>query len=80
MKQHSKLLSAFVEEIAADEPERLFAWIPNSANGEAEWIRMTYAGLAEATNRMAWWLEGALGREQKNANVLYMGYVRVSTR
>jgi hypothetical protein len=75
MKQQTKLPSAYIEEIAADEPERLFAWIPKSSNGANEWIRMSYAGLAEAASRMAWWLESVLGREKKNLNILYMGYV-----
>jgi acyl-coenzyme A synthetase/AMP-(fatty) acid ligase len=72
-----KTLSSFVDDIADDEPDRLFAWIPDLASTEC-WKRMTYNDLAAASNAMAWWLDEVLGTATRT--FMYMGYVCASSK
>jgi hypothetical protein len=70
-----KTLSSFVDDIADDEPDRLFAWIPDPAMAEC-WRRVTYIDLAAASKVMAWWLDEVLGTTTRT--FMYMGYVCAS--
>jgi hypothetical protein len=72
-----KTLSSFVDDIADDEPERLFAWIPDPATADC-WKKMTYMDLAAASNVMAWWLDEVLGTTART--FMYMGYACASSR
>ncbi|KAL4804550.1 NRPS-like enzyme [Aspergillus unguis] len=67
-----RLLAAHVDAIAATNPTRLFALIPNGTHAAAGFREVTFEDLRRAVNTMAWWLNKHLG-ESDNRTIAYLG-------
>jgi hypothetical protein len=52
-----KLLTTAVDEIARDDPDRVFAEFLEPPNLEHDVLVLTFAGFANAVDRLAWWLK-----------------------
>lgn len=69
-----RLLPHIVDERARTGYERPFALYPRSKVPGQGFKSVSYAQLANAVNRAAWWLEVSItGDEEKNRPVAYMG-------
>jgi len=69
----TKTVAAYVEDIAVNEPQRLFAWIPSSTDIDQDWIRISYSQLIDMTNKLAWWIESKVNSLNTNLSIIYMG-------
>ena len=69
----TKTVAAYVEDIAVNEPQKLFAWIPSSADIDQDWIRISYSQILDMTNRLAWWIESKVHSMNESLSILYMG-------
>lgn len=68
-----RLLPALVDEIAANEPGRIFASVPETVDIADGFTDISYHGFARAVNRCAYWLVHELGECTKQKTILYMG-------
>ncbi len=65
------LLPNAVDQIAAEEPESLYGKYPaNPTDYSAGFESVTFAQLANAANRVAWWLENEVGRGNEDQTLL----------
>lgn len=55
-----RLLPHAVDDIAHYDPSKVWAFLPNKVS--KGWEDITYESLARAVNRLAWFVEGKLGR------------------
>lgn len=69
------LLPTIIAARAAATPDRVFALTPRSSTDlEQGWAPTTYGQVGAAVDRLAWWLDGALGPAQQGAFETF-GYV-----
>lgn len=69
-----RLLPTIIDELAREDPDRPWASIPRDdydlAQGFAD---ISYAGLANAVNKLAWLIEGTIGRLDSFETIAYLG-------
>ncbi|KAK7416594.1 hypothetical protein QQX98_005065 [Neonectria punicea] len=68
-----RLLPHLVDEIAADEPDRVLYEFPASTDLNQPWVKVTARLFANAINRAAQWLEDELGRGVTSSRIGYSG-------
>ena len=57
-----RLLPMVIEQLAAEEPSKIWASIPRSDDLADGFRNITYREFANAIDRAAWWLETVIGR------------------
>lgn len=57
-----RLLPVTIDDIAREEPSRVWAMLPSRQRGQDEYQSITYSILANAINRMCWFMEDTLGK------------------
>lgn len=74
-KNPYRLIPNIVDQLARDEPDKLYAELPISHTDFASGFRpVTYAAMANAVNGVAWWLSETLGPAGANfPTVAYIG-------
>lgn len=74
-KAGQRLLPVVIDDIAHDDPDRLWALLPSREGGQDDYQSITYAILANAINRMSWFMEGKLGKPNPGTfpTVCYIG-------
>ncbi|ROW01433.1 hypothetical protein VPNG_07604 [Cytospora leucostoma] len=69
-----RLLPTIIDELAREDPDRPWASIPRDdydlSQGFAD---ISYAGLANAVNKLAWLIEGSIGRSDSFETIAYLG-------
>jgi acyl-CoA synthetase (AMP-forming)/AMP-acid ligase II len=69
-----RLVPVAVDDFAAEQPDKIFAYFPKSSNVKDGFINVTYSALARAIDRTAWWLEERLGGRSTTFETLaYIG-------
>lgn len=68
-----RLFAVTVDEIADKTPEKMFACIPRTSNLKDGFRDVTFRDFARATDRIAWWLEGLLGKSTTFETLAYIG-------
>ena len=68
-----RLLPAVVDEIAAIDPDRVFASIPETSNIIDGFKDISYRDYARAVNSCAWWLKRELGEQPEPQVLFYLG-------
>lgn len=69
-----RLIPTLVDQIARSTPEKPYFSIPNSPTSvELGFRTVTYLDIANAANRMAWWLEEKVGPSQNFHPIAYVG-------
>jgi len=58
-----RLLPVLVDELAANEPHKVFISVGRTGDAKDGFIDVTFGAFARAINRCAWWIEGTLGRD-----------------
>lgn len=69
----SRLLPQVVDDLAINDPERVFATISSSSNLEAGFRNVTMKEVASAVDALTWWLEGRIGESSTFETLAYMG-------
>lgn len=62
-----------VDRRATNIPDRTFAIIPKTASINDGYREYKYSELAEAVNKMSWWLDSELGKSVNLDTIAYMG-------
>ena len=57
-----RLMTAIIDELAISDPSRCFMSIPRTAKLEDGFRDISYASIARAIHRCAWWMESLLGK------------------
>ncbi|KAL8828592.1 MAG: hypothetical protein Q9191_002493 [Dirinaria sp. TL-2023a] len=68
-----RLLPSLIDEIAAQSPDRPWVSLPETQVMEDGFRDLSYRCLANSINRMAWWLEKAVGKSEDHETVAYLG-------
>ncbi|KAJ5578055.1 thioester reductase domain-containing protein [Penicillium hispanicum] len=69
-----RLLPAVLDEVAAEDPQRIFVSVPQVANDLAEGFEdITYGRFAQAVNKCAWWLREHVGPPSDPKTIFYIG-------
>jgi hypothetical protein len=68
------LLPQVLEQVARDEPTRIWFTIPNSPDLETGWRDITFAELNHAVNGFAKWIERSIGVGNGQGVMAYVGY------
>ena len=68
-----RLLHLTVDEIAVNSPGRIWAAIPRSTTLSDGYRDISFAALANAINRLSWFLESRIGRSKSFETVAYLG-------
>ena len=69
----SRLLPQVVDDLAQHDPKRVYATFPISSDFSQGLRDVTMLELAQAVNKFAYWLEGAIGRSTVFETLAYMG-------
>jgi acyl-CoA synthetase (AMP-forming)/AMP-acid ligase II len=70
----NKLLAHILDEVAHNDPDKLFGEIPCKPDTFAEGYRkVSYRQVANAVNAMAHWIEASLGRSTTFETLVYFG-------
>lgn len=62
-----------IDQRASDTPDRTFAIIPRTANISDGYREYKYSELAQAVNKISWWLDQELGKSVNLETIAYMG-------
>ena len=74
VSHHRQLLNHIVDCVATRKPEALYSEYPISEfSYEKGFLKITYSKLANAVNRIAWWLVKHLGRGRDYPTLAYIG-------
>jgi len=68
-----RLIPRIIDEHAEEHPESPVYSIPRTANLEDGFDNVTWLQLANAINRVAWWIEDNLGRSDTFESLAYFG-------
>ena len=68
-----RLLPSLIDEIAAGEPDKPWVSLPKTQSLEDGFRDLSYQCLANAINRLAWWLETTMGKSQDHETLAYLG-------
>ena len=70
-----RLLPVTIDDISRDTPDRVWALLPNEGKDGERYQSITFSVLANAINRMAWFMERSFGRAQPGQfpTVCYIG-------
>jgi acyl-CoA synthetase (AMP-forming)/AMP-acid ligase II len=68
------LLPQFLDDVANQEPGRVWFTIPNSPDLESGWRDITFAELNRAVNGFAKWIERRIGAGKGREVMAYVGY------
>ena len=72
--REKRLLNHIVDQLAAQNPEAVYAEYPISPTGyEQGFLSVTYAKLANAINGLAWWLHDTVGPGKDFETLAYIG-------
>ncbi|KAL8788720.1 MAG: hypothetical protein Q9213_001534 [Squamulea squamosa] len=69
----SRLLPQVLDELAANESERIYAAFPKTADLKDGFRTVTMAQMAQAVNHMAWWLKDNIGTSSSFETISYLG-------
>lgn len=69
----SRLLPMVADQLAAEDPHRIYASVARTTNIADGFRDMTILELTNAVNSMAWWLEEHFGRSNTFETIAYMG-------
>jgi hypothetical protein len=72
------LLPQFLEQVAREEPTRIWFTIPNSPDLQTGWRDITFAELNHAVNGFAKWIERSIGVGNGQEVMAYVGYERLN--
>jgi acyl-CoA synthetase (AMP-forming)/AMP-acid ligase II len=67
-------LPAIIDYRAQITPDRIFCYLPNGSELQNGFHRFTYASLARAVDRMAWWLDETLESEDSDGHAPSIPY------
>lgn len=67
------LISNQLDNLARSDPEHVFASLPQSATFADGLYDITFRTLAQAVNRIAWWLDSTLGKSTNFETIAYIG-------
>lgn len=69
-----RLVVNILDEVANSQPDKVFVKISISLTGyEAGFKKVTYSGLANAVNGLAWWLHENIGFSKDFETLAYIG-------
>ncbi|RAL07159.1 thioester reductase domain-containing protein [Aspergillus homomorphus CBS 101889] len=68
-----RLMPAVLDEVAENDPQRVFVSVPKSANLADGFQDITYGTFARVVNKCAWWIREQLGEDSIPKTMLYMG-------
>ncbi|KAI1078275.1 acetyl-CoA synthetase-like protein [Whalleya microplaca] len=68
-----RLMPSVLDELAKENPSRLFAAIPKSSDVEQGFVDITVADAARCVNFMAQWIEDRFGKSQRFETISYIG-------
>ena len=68
-----RLLPVLIDEIAASDPERVFASMPQTNDPSAGFRDVTFVHLSKAIDRCSWWVKEQLGCSNSFETVAYIG-------
>lgn len=68
-----RIISSLIDDYARETPHRCFCSLPRTTRVEDGFRDITYAILANAINRMAWWIQEKLGRNEEHETLAYVG-------
>ena len=68
-----QLIPTLIEELAENDGQRVFVSIPCTANAEDGFRDITYAQLASAIDKCAWWIEHSLQKSENFETLNYVG-------
>ena len=68
-----RLLPVLIDDIAASDPERVFASIPLTTEPSAGFRDVNFADLSKAIDRCSWWVKEQVGRSTSFETVAYIG-------
>ncbi|KAJ9664384.1 hypothetical protein H2198_000313 [Neophaeococcomyces mojaviensis] len=68
-----RLLTTVVDELAVEEPYKIFASVPKTLTVEDGFQDVTYQQLAKAINRAAWWLKTNIDKRHEFETIGYTG-------
>lgn len=68
-----RLVTVTIDELATDQPSRVFASVPRSSNPKDGFRDITFLDLSRAINRAAWWIEDTFGKSESFETIAYMG-------
>ncbi len=68
-----RIISSLIDEFARETPHRCFCSLPRTTRIDAGFCDVTYGILANAINRIAWWIEEKLGRNEEFETLAYVG-------
>lgn len=76
-KQQQHTVPDYIDEAARSSPDNTWAIVPRSPVGlDKGWHHFSYADLARAVDRLAWWIEKNVGLAKNQGQTIgYMGYV-----
>lgn len=68
-----RLLPQVIDAYAKSDPERIYAMVPRSADVTQGFRKITMKELANAVNRIAWWIDREIGHSDNFETLAYMG-------
>ena len=68
-----KLLPTLIDEVGCEEPDKIWASVPQSSNLKDSFRDLTYRQLVAAIDSTAWWIESSIGRSSTFETVAYLG-------
>lgn len=68
-----RLMPTVLDEVAENDPQRVFVSVPKSANLADGFEDITFNTFAKAVNKCAWWIREQLGEKSMPKTMLYMG-------
>ena len=68
-----RIISSLIDDLARETPHRCFCSLPRTTRIEDGFRDITYGVLANAINRIAWWIQEKLGRNEDFETLAYVG-------
>lgn len=68
-----RLLPQIIDANAQNEPEKIYALVPLSADVTQGFRKITYKELASAVNVIAWWIHREIGHSDNFETLAYIG-------
>jgi hypothetical protein len=69
----SRLMPMVVDEMAMNEPDAVFAYVPLTGNVSDGYKAISFLDLATAVDRVAWWIHETLGPSKTFETLAYLG-------